>query len=698
MEGASRGSPPARHIISPVLRPPSAVLHYPSLWLFLASLLVRTLWIGRPIVVDSVEWLRRGARFLLALQAHDWASTYGSAHPGVTNMWLIAMGLVGHAAVRGQPPADLAQAILLRDVYPALGYYIAARVPFALITSLCAVLIYRWAGRVHGRAVALTAAILLTLEPFWIGYNRVITTDALQANLMILSLLTFLRYLHGHGRRWAAISGILGGLAIATKLPALVLWPTLAVWAALRGPRESASLGVRGRWTAAAVWGGLAAAILVLVWPALWATPVETAQRIVRQITEVELGQRHLYFMGQVVDAPGPAFYPLALLIRTSPVTLLAALGTLVVLAIPGLRRHLARPRLIVLWLLYIAITVGGLTLAETKFDRYLIPIYPALALIAGEGLDAIRRATPRLSPSWGMATLAIVQALFFLSRFPDLQAFYNPMIGGARTARHVLMVGNGEGLDRIGQWLSEIDGASEQVAASWYPSVLAPYFSGRTIELNQQLPDGFWPWASAHHVVFYANQVQRTLPNQQIVGYFRDQTPEFVVRLAGIEYAWAYPGPMVPPGPLPPDVQPLDYVFEGQLRLIGWEPPPDSLPPERRAGLRLYWEVLSPPVPDLSVFVGLWDEPQGRYVGRHDRPPTDGFLPLDRWQPGMRVRDAQIVQAFPDAPAGTYQLELALFSPKLGRNLAVTSGDGRTLGDRLHLGPVTITQTGDAR
>ncbi|MCD6290230.1 MAG: glycosyltransferase family 39 protein, partial [Anaerolineae bacterium] len=656
---------------------------------FLASLALRLLCVDHPIVVDSVEWLRRGARFLLALQAHDWARTYGSAHPGVTNMWLIAAGLAGRAAVLHEPYSTLTHTVLPRDVYPALSHYIAARVPFALVTSLCAVLIYRWATTVHGRETALIAAILLTLEPFWLAYNRVITTDALQGNLMILALLAFLRYLHDHGRRWVILSGILSGLAIATKLPALLLAPTVITWAMLWEGRRWTWERIQAHIIALLTWGILALTTLFIIWPALWVTPIDIVHKMATQLTTVELGARHLYYMGRTVDAPGAGFYPLAWLIRTSPLTLIAALGTLIGLAFPAVRRALI-PRRAILWITYILIFTGALTFAETKFDRYLIPIYPAVAFIAADGLRTARRMQRRLSSRGVLIALAAVQAIFLLLRFPDLQAFYNPLIGGARTAQHVLMLGNGEGLEQVGHWLSR-EGGKAQTAASWYPSVLAPYFSGRTIELNQQLPDGFWPWASANHVVFYINQVQRTLPNPQIVHYFRDQHPEFVVRLAGVEYAWSYPGPRVPPGPLPPNVQPLNYTFEGQLRLIGWEPPENALHPGGQASLRLYWETLSPPQPDLSVFIGLWDEANGRYVGRHDRPPTDGFLPINRWQPGERVRDAQIVAVAPDAPPGTYQLEVALFSPKLGRNLTVTDANGQPVGDRLHLIKITV-------
>ncbi|MCS7222392.1 MAG: glycosyltransferase family 39 protein [Anaerolineae bacterium] len=677
-----------------------------SIGLFLISLLLRLLWIGQPIVVDSVEWLRRGARFLLALQAGDWANTYGSAHPGVTNLWLIAAGLAGRSAVLGEPIPTLEITVLPRDAYPSLDYYIAARIPFAVVTSLCTVLIYRWASRVHGREIALMAAVLLALEPFWLGYNRVITTDALQGNLMTLSLLAFLCYLDGHGRRWVIISGILGGLAIITKLPALILWPVVASWAVLRrwaidDKRRSKD---NGQWRTLGVvlvgWVMLAVLTAVALWPALWVDSISVVQKINAQITQVELGERHQFFLGQTVDAPGPAFYPLALLFRTSPVTLLAVLGTLVAMAVSAARQRIHRPGLIAAWLIFLVALMAGLTMAETKFDRYLIPAYPALALIAATGIHALARCLSSITyrplsrlarhPSaTAQLLLAIAQAAFLLSVFPDLQAFYSPLAGGASVARQILMIGNGEGLDQAGKWLSAQDGSAHQMAAAWYPSVLDPYFAGRTMELNQQLPDGFWPWAMAHYVVLYVNQVQRSLPAPQVIRYFREQPAEFTVRLAGIDYAWVYPGPMVPPGPLPTDVIPLDAVFEGQIRLLGWEPPADPLL-AGRGNLRLYWEVLKPPVPDLSVFVGLRDS-AGRIWGRHDRPPVDGFLPLDRWLPGMRIRDAQAVSAFPGTPPGTYELEIALFSPSLGRNLTITASDGAPLGDRLRLGHVTI-------
>lgn len=665
---------------------------------FFCALLTRLLLIGQPIVVDEVAWLRRGARLLLALPAGDWMATLSSAHPGVTNQWLIAAGLAARAWARGEAPAALATAVLAPERYPVLADYIAARIPFALLTALCAWAFYRWACCVHGRRVAALAALLLAFEPFWLAYNRVTTTDALQGNLMALSLLAWLRWQRGDGRRWAIGSGLLGGAAIATKLPALVLWPVLALWTALPLPRRADAPPPRdepprARGVLILAWGVAAVASLVALWPALWAAPVDAVARLARLLAEVELGARQQFYLGQTVDAPGPTFYLLALLIRTSPTTLLAALAASLALLWPRARRTLADAT--TCWLLYLITLIAALTLAETKFDRYLIPAYPALALLAAVGLDALAHAFGARryvrEAAHGIVALALAApALFSLLLFPNLLAFYSPLAGGVTVARRAIMVGNGEGLEQVGRWLSGQPGARDQIAASWYPSVLAPTFSGRTIELNQQLPDGLWPWATAHYVVFYVNQVQRRLPNDQIVRYFEHQPPVFVARLAGVDYAWAYAGPIVPAGPLPADVQPLDVTFEGSLRLIGWEPPAQPIV-GRAGGVRFYWETIQPPPADLSIYLGLRDE-QGQERGHHDQPPVDGFLPLERWQSGWRVRDAQVVTTFDDTPPGVYELEMGLFSPSLGRLLQVTDARGVPLGDRIHLGQVTVS------
>ena len=44
-----------------------------------------------------------------------------------------------------------------------------------------------------------------------------------------------------------------------------------------------------------------------------------------------------------------------------------------------------------------------------------------------------------------------------------------------------------------------------------------------------------------ADYVVLYINQIPRQLPNPEILGYFEQLTPDQVVKIDRLEYAWIY-------------------------------------------------------------------------------------------------------------------------------------------------------------
>ncbi|NEP82337.1 MAG: hypothetical protein F6K39_31830 [Okeania sp. SIO3B3] len=49
----------------------------------------------------------------------------------------------------------------------------------------------------------------------------------------------------------------------------------------------------------------------------------------------------------------------------------------------------------------------------------------------------------------------------------------------------------------------------------------------------------------SNEYTVLYVNQVQRNIPDPNLIWHFRNErTPEYTVRLNGIDYAWIYRNP----------------------------------------------------------------------------------------------------------------------------------------------------------
>ncbi|RME72788.1 MAG: hypothetical protein D6784_12955, partial [Chloroflexi bacterium] len=105
--------------------------------------------------------------------------------------------------------------------------------------------------------------------------------------------------------------------------------------------------------------------------------------------------------------------------------------------------------------------------------------------------------------------------------------------------------------------------------------------FRGKAISLQA---DG--RWTQADYIVLYIHQVQRRIdPDPQFIDYFLTRrTPEKVIRLGGIDYAWIYPIPFTTPA------DPQVSRIEGQASLLGYRWQTD--PP----GLRLFWRSLDRP------------------------------------------------------------------------------------------------------
>ena len=193
-------------------------------------------------------------------------------------------------------------------------------------------------------------------------------------------------------------AGILMGLGWLTKTPALFLVPagTLLIALELWRSRRVSAQERRRVWTALlggyVLWAIVAAIVFFLLWPALWVDPIGIFQKMYLEMTAYVGG--HItgnFFMGQAVEDPGPLFYPLAYLLRTTPATLLGLVGA----AIAALRgwTPFDRPtgRRAGLGLLLFALLFGlFMTFIAKKFDRYLLPSFFVGEILAGLGWAAL--------------------------------------------------------------------------------------------------------------------------------------------------------------------------------------------------------------------------------------------------------------------------------------------------------------------
>ena len=669
----------------------------PTLGLFLSALILRLLAIGHPIEVDSFHWLREGADFLRGLGAGDLPATYGGAHPGVISMWLIGLGLaLEYLGLRllGQTDQALLPWLeaLLAAPYPGLSHYVWARLILAPITAGLMVAVYRLGARAFNRRIAMLATALLLFEPYYLAHARVLVPDALAASFVLLSLLAMLAHLRDGRARTLLAAGLWLGLAVMSKLPTIVAGPLMIIWLLAREltSPKSERRGPKGILRTSLLLTSSALLTAWAVWPALWDAPGLTLARWWSDLFGRELGARLSFFLGRRTFDPGPLFYPVVLLFRASPVTILGVVAAIAI-GVTGRRRARFGQPLLALASFPIALMVV-LSLDATKIDRYLLPALPPLTFIAAWGWLALSdrlvtylgHRARRLPP-----TLILTQAALALAFFPDYFSYYNPLMGGPRLAQRVLAVGVGEGLDIAARRLASLPDAARLTVAAWYPGSFAPHFPGRTVKLADRDADGLWNWARAHFVVSYINQWQRQ-PNQEILAYFKGQPTFETVQLRGVDYAPIFPGPLARPDDIARLGQPpLD--FGEAVRLRGVEMAPQEVPSGAEVIVTLYWEPMAPIAEeDLLITLILRDD-DGHEWGRSHGPPVGGFLPPRMWQPGMLIRDVQRLRVPAGTPPGTYRLLIGWYSPSARRALEARRADGTPVGDTAEVASLRI-------
>ncbi|MGB0383683.1 MAG: phospholipid carrier-dependent glycosyltransferase [Ardenticatenaceae bacterium] len=712
--------------------------------LIIVALLIwlpRTLSLDHFATPDEPKWLMRSANFYYALTHGDFATTLQTEHPGVTIMWAGTAGYLWAYPEYAQQTSgpfkssadDLAPFIRAQGRQPR---EVLAAGRFFVVLAIVSVLVAAFgvATRLIGRWAALLGFGLIAFDPFHIGLSRVLHLDGLLSSLMLLSLLLFLHYLYcGRGapppnpplriRRTQAgggeggargalyLSAVAAGLAWLTKSPGLFLAP----WMGLLLLLESGS-----DWRAwyksffprivvpFTVWLVIAIAIFVLLWPAMWVDPDGSLGLIFSgSKTYAVRGHTHgIYFNGEIIKGdPGFAFYPLVYLWRTTPVVLLGLL--LAVLAFirqqPPLANRTARRTMAILLLWALAFPLF-MSFGAQKFDRYLLPIFAPLDLVAGVGWVAAaqwvrthisRRAAPVLIP-----LALVIQLSLAWPTFPYYLTYFNPLLGGRPRAPEVMMIGWGEGLDEAARYLNSKPNAEQLRVSSWYhDGPFSYFFNGKALSINwtrEGSLENVLEWLSTDYVVLYANQWQRQEPTPLMMAYLEPLSPEKVINVQGLEYARIYDIRSLAP---PPYVAtPFELVeWGGAIRFVGYTFPNDAHSllelggfaqegAEEESGLTarltFYLENIAPLDKNLNVLLRLVGR-DGNEVWRDDGWPFGS--PTSAWALGEIWPDGHALTLPKETPAGYYRLELSLYDPNTFDSWPISDAwTGEPLGDTL--------------
>jgi 4-amino-4-deoxy-L-arabinose transferase-like glycosyltransferase len=632
---------------------------------------------------DEFSWVGRSSAFLQALLSGDLAKTYQTGHPGVTLLWLeTAAAWLRYGVQWVAGSADWNALVNPGNTMAVLGQ---ERQAVALVSAAVVAASAWLVRRIFGSRAAWVAGFLLAFDPFLLTESRALRSEALVTGFNTLVVLSLLLYSKGWRLRTAVLTGVLTGLALLSKASAVSLLP---VAAGVIGAAPWVDVGRtrQGRWRTAAlaliVWGAALALTILVLWPALWVTPVEVARQLADYVGLRALegggGGSHSFFLGEQTESTqlGPWFYPMVLLYRSGPWMWLG-LGLLSVFVwrAAGWSRRDKIGMAILAG--YLVAYLGLITGTSLKFDRYVIPMLPTLDLLAALGLVAgwrwLSGVRPRLSSlGWLLAMGVLVsQAALALPHHPYYYTYWNPLLGGINGAAQVLTVGAGnEGIDQVAAYLNTLPHAGQLTVASANSQRIKRLFTGKTLPMTNL--DG--QWYLADYTFIYISQLQRGKHDAAIIQYLKCKPLVYSLVLSGMEYGWLYQGPKA-------QYWGGDTTLEGRATLHAYDLSATELSAGQTLGVTVYFRNRGQ-TPGDRFYVRLSDVAD--YVWADGTvQPRPGFE--DALRGAGQVAEGMTALLLPvGMPPGSYVLKMGYENGEtgqlIGRFVLPTAGDDITV------------------
>ena len=310
---------------------------------------------------------------------------------------------------------------------------LAHRLANILLVSLMVALLFHMMalelGQIAGWA---TAAALLTMPRFFF-HAHLAALDVPAACMIVIVTYVFWRTKESARFRHTLLLGIVYGLAIATKVNAVFILPTLFLWALIFRRKSYILI----RLVLAALIGVL---LFVGIWPWLY---YNTVNRLRDYLTFFTVSHERIaqYFLGRTLTPP-PWNFPFVMIWAVIPLgtTLLYFLG---ILRAFFRRRDRAFCAMLALnALVPLIILATGKSLAYDD-DRLFMPAFPFLAALAGVGFSWLvyllklffqrihRPAFATLLSAAAAVLFLITPILGIVTFYPHLLSYYSESVGG---------------------------------------------------------------------------------------------------------------------------------------------------------------------------------------------------------------------------------------------------------------------------
>jgi len=656
-----------------------------------------------------MQWYTRAIGFWDGILARDWTQTFQRYHPGVTTMWLCGAGLRLFAWGQGLSSEEI---IGIAPTKPGVidSAVSAGVLPAAIFISSTIVASYLILRRLVGGRTAAVAALLIALDPLYLTHSKMVHVNGLLTACMFLSALFLLEYVRSPRPGPMVCSGLFAGLSWLTKSPSLFLIPYMLLvlgFRKLTTSRSDTGLPVGANRllktlpAAVLIWGAGAVLVFVALWPAMWVAPLDTLRRLSNSLAfHVQTTHYNPVFFNQesTFEDPGILFYLATVGWKTTLVTL----PMFLVQVLFTLRRCGRSKFRWVTWslLAYAVFFTVQMSLGGWKQIAYLLPIFPALDVIAALGVVQIAeriehccRPRSRSIASTAFVCLVLVlQAGVVLPRHPYYGTHHNVLLGGSRTAQRVLPLQNqNEGLELAASYINGLPRAQRAIAGLHQRG--AATFRYKFVGLTTTIDD-----PRVDYRVYFLNHLMRQLDADEWESQWeadRETSPLYTVSFDNVIYVWVFGAP-----PPEPAANGREYHLNYQLG--------EHICLER---VRISSEQLAPG--DTLTVVPVWTSDgeigesykvfchvlscDGELVAQQDGLPLNGIRPTQTWRKGEAIEDSYEIAIGADARADTYKLSVGMYDPTTMTRLPACDAAGERISqDRLVVATLRIAEPED--
>jgi hypothetical protein len=461
---------------------------------------------------DEDRWIANTNGFTHKLAHGNLEALVQQPHPGITTQWLGALTIGAESRAVKKLPLAIGQSFLI----------------------LIAGYVY---GRLWGKVAGLATIAALAANPLLYAHTRIYAMDSLLALFCALTLGFLLLWRKEKGNhsaiRYLIASAFCTAAAILSKLSGIALLPiiggALLYWLWRDKPQTT-----NDRLQAAGIWFLAFVCSCLLILPSFAIVPENVIGDFMEFFRSDDYQKLHQlensYYLGTLVFFSTPLHW--------------VALIALVWLLFSKKLDRLSREQLVIL-LAFAVLMVVQMTLGAKKGDRYILPSFVILDIIAAWVLAKVyqvfsskyqvvttRKYFIHITLYLLLATL-VWQVLIIWQTHPHTLAYVNPLSRhwfGER--RH----GWGEGLDLAATYLNQKPNADQLKIATYYPAEVAPYFAGEAVPAHQHENE------SIDYVVIYRAMFGRGEAYEtDVVNAWKTKTPEKVIELSGVPMVWVY-------------------------------------------------------------------------------------------------------------------------------------------------------------